>query len=101
MAMEQPLLVASKARVDITQKYDLKAEVGEGTYGLVYQAEQKGKQTKVAIKKFRSTKEGEGVSFSSFSPFPFPSVLHPPPLLSIVSPLIHSLKFSFISKRYH
>ena len=57
--MEQPLLVGSKSRVDITQKYDLKAEVGEGTYGLVYQAEFKGKQTKVAIKKFRSTKEGE------------------------------------------
>lgn len=59
----EPLLVASRPRVDITQKYDLKAEVGEGTYGLVYQAEHKAKQTKVAIKKFRSTKEGEGVSF--------------------------------------
>lgn len=68
----EPLLVASKARVDITQKYDLKAEVGEGTYGLVYQAEQKGKQIKVAIKKFRSTKEGEGVSFICFS---FSSIL--------------------------
>lgn len=61
----EPLLVASKARVDITQKYDMKVEVGEGTYGLVYQAELRGKNTKVAIKKFRSTKEGEGVSHNN------------------------------------
>jgi len=61
----EPLLVASKSRVDITQKYDLKDEVGEGTYGLVYKGELRGKNTKVAIKKFRSTKEGEGISLTA------------------------------------
>lgn len=59
------MVVTSKPSVDVTQKYDLTYEVGEGTYGLVYKAEERGKPNKVAIKKFRSTKEGEGISLTA------------------------------------
>ena len=51
---------------DITIKYDLLFEVGEGTYGIVYKAEAKSTaRTKCAIKKFRATKDGEGISLTA------------------------------------
>eukprot|EP01112_Ceratiomyxa_fruticulosa_P017144 TRINITY_DN5284_c0_g2_i1.p1 TRINITY_DN5284_c0_g2~~TRINITY_DN5284_c0_g2_i1.p1 ORF type:complete len:366 (+),score=73.55 TRINITY_DN5284_c0_g2_i1:381-1478(+) len=61
----EPIVKTSKARVDIKHKYSLTYEVGEGTYGQVYKAEEKGKGNKVAIKKFRPTKEGEGISLTA------------------------------------
>jgi len=62
---DHPLVITSKPSVDATQKYDFSYEIGEGTYGLVYKAEEKGKANKVAIKKFRTTKEGEGISLTA------------------------------------
>ncbi|EGG19775.1 protein serine/threonine kinase [Cavenderia fasciculata] len=52
-------------RIDVTEKYQFSYEVGSGTYGMVYKAEDKKKHNRVAIKKFRSTKEGEGLSLTA------------------------------------
>eukprot|EP01133_Synstelium_polycarpum_P015130 gene15130-17909_t len=51
--------------MNVTDKYTLSYEVGSGTYGMVYKAEDKKRHNRVAIKKFRSTKEGEGLSLTA------------------------------------
>ena len=46
-------------------EYDLIGKIGEGTYGLVYLARNKDKSKgthSTAIKKFKPSKEGDGVS---------------------------------------
>lgn len=45
------------------QQYDLVGKIGEGTYGLVFLAKTKlHRGTKIAIKKFKQSKDGDGVS---------------------------------------
>lgn len=54
-----------RARPEWLQQYDLVGKIGEGTYGLVYLAKSKEpahRGTKIAIKKFKQSKEGDGVS---------------------------------------
>ncbi|XP_024356729.1 cyclin-dependent kinase E-1 isoform X3 [Physcomitrium patens] len=55
-----------RARPEWLQQYDLVGKIGEGTYGLVYLAKSKepahSRGTKIAIKKFKQSKEGDGVS---------------------------------------
>ncbi|XP_010918105.1 cyclin-dependent kinase E-1 [Elaeis guineensis] len=44
------------------QFYDLVGKIGEGTYGLVFLARTKHRKGCIAIKKFKQSKEGDGVS---------------------------------------
>jgi cyclin-dependent kinase 8/11 len=47
------------------QQYELVGKIGEGTYGLVFLAKSKlpaNKGVHIAIKKFKQSKEGDGVS---------------------------------------
>lgn len=58
--------VRKKQRVDAYTKYDVTYFVGEGTYGHVYKAQDKKTHKKLAIKKFKQTKEGEGISLTAY-----------------------------------
>ncbi|EFA86058.1 protein serine/threonine kinase [Heterostelium album PN500] len=61
-----PIVLTSTSRVDVSEKYTFSYEVGSGTYGMVYKADDKKRHNmRVAIKKFRSTKEGEGLSLTA------------------------------------
>lgn len=42
--------------------YDLIGKIGEGTYGLVFLARTKQRKCCIAIKKFKQSKDGDGVS---------------------------------------
>ncbi|XP_039142083.1 cyclin-dependent kinase E-1 [Dioscorea cayenensis subsp. rotundata] len=44
------------------QLYDLVGKIGEGTYGLVFLARPKQRKGCIAIKKFKQSKDGDGVS---------------------------------------
>ncbi|KAJ4773502.1 Protein kinase superfamily protein [Rhynchospora pubera] len=44
------------------QMYELVGKIGEGTYGLVFLARTKNRKGSIAIKKFKQSKEGDGVS---------------------------------------
>ncbi|CAD5171421.1 unnamed protein product [Musa acuminata subsp. burmannicoides] len=44
------------------QQYDLVGKIGEGTYGLVFLARTNLRKCCIAIKKFKQSKEGDGVS---------------------------------------
>ncbi|KAI0488389.1 hypothetical protein KFK09_028220 [Dendrobium nobile] len=44
------------------QQYDLVGKIGEGTYGLVFLAKTKLRKSCIAIKKFKQSKDGDGVS---------------------------------------
>jgi serine/threonine protein kinase len=59
-----PLSLTSTS--DITQQYDVQFSVGEGTYGIVHKAVDRQTKRKVAIKKFKPTKEGEGISLTAY-----------------------------------
>jgi len=55
-------------RPRIKQKYEWNDKgdvIGEGTYGLVFRAKQKQTNKRVAVKKFKNTKEGEGISITA------------------------------------
>lgn len=53
----------SSNRPEWLKKYDLIGKIGEGTYGLVFLAKIKDNRTKsIAIKKFKQSKDGDGVS---------------------------------------
>ncbi|EFJ10407.1 hypothetical protein SELMODRAFT_128208 [Selaginella moellendorffii] len=57
--------IAKRARPAWLQQYELLGKIGEGTYGLVYLAKSKlvsNRGVKIAIKKFKQSKEGDGVS---------------------------------------
>ncbi|KYQ92269.1 protein serine/threonine kinase [Tieghemostelium lacteum] len=61
-----PIVFTSTNRLDVQDKYLFNYEVGSGTYGMVYKADDKKRpNNRVAIKKFRSTKEGEGLSLTA------------------------------------
>ena len=50
-------------RPEWLQQYDLNGKIGEGTYGLVFLARIKSNRSKsIAIKKFKQSKDGDGVS---------------------------------------
>ncbi|KAL8265758.1 hypothetical protein R6Q59_003102 [Mikania micrantha] len=50
-------------RPEWLQQYDLIGKIGEGTYGLVFLAKIKSNRSKsIAIKKFKQSKDGDGVS---------------------------------------
>jgi cyclin-dependent kinase 8/11 len=54
-----------RVRPEWLQQYELVGKIGEGTYGLVYLARSKHpshRGMKIAIKKFKQSKEGDGVS---------------------------------------
>ncbi|XP_072962282.1 cyclin-dependent kinase E-1 [Typha angustifolia] len=44
------------------QQYELVGKIGEGTYGLVFLARTKQRKGSIAIKKFKQSKEGDGIS---------------------------------------
>ncbi len=50
----------------ISSKYNIEEKVGEGTYGWVYKASTKVGKQPVAIKKFKTTKDGEGLSLTAY-----------------------------------
>lgn len=53
----------SSNRPEWLQHYDLIGKIGEGTYGLVFLAKIKANRSKsIAIKKFKQSKDGDGVS---------------------------------------
>lgn len=55
-------------RPRIKQKYEWNDKgdvIGEGTYGLVFRAKHKQTNKRVAVKKFKNTKEGEGISITA------------------------------------
>lgn len=53
----------SSNRPEWLQQYDLIGKIGEGTYGLVFLAKIKSNRSKsIAIKKFKQSKDGDGVS---------------------------------------
>eukprot|EP01119_Soliformovum_irregulare_P011171 TRINITY_DN2781_c0_g1_i1.p1 TRINITY_DN2781_c0_g1~~TRINITY_DN2781_c0_g1_i1.p1 ORF type:complete len:317 (+),score=43.01 TRINITY_DN2781_c0_g1_i1:99-1049(+) len=61
--------IRKRPRIDITTGYQFhlnKDIVGEGTFGIVYRAKDKISQQPVAIKKFKPTKEGEGISLTAY-----------------------------------
>jgi cyclin-dependent kinase 8/11 len=49
-------------RPEWLQMYELVGKIGEGTYGLVFLARTKNRKGSIAIKKFKQSKEGDGVS---------------------------------------
>ncbi|KAM9972154.1 hypothetical protein ACTFIW_003511 [Dictyostelium discoideum] len=62
-----PIVLTSTYRLDVQEKYTFSYEIGSGTYGMVYKADDKKRpNNKVAVKKFRSTKEGEGLSLTAY-----------------------------------
>jgi cyclin-dependent kinase 8/11 len=63
--MEEPIRNL-KRKFDIKQKYDMGDKVGEGTYGIVLRALSKATRKSVAIKKFKATKDGEGISLTAY-----------------------------------
>jgi len=58
--------VRNKERQDLKSRYDVVNVEGEGTYGLVSKAKDKKSMKKVAIKTFKATKEGEGISLTAY-----------------------------------
>lgn len=65
-------------RPEWLQHYDLLGKIGEGTYGLVFLAKIKSNGNKpIAIKKFKQSKDGDGVS-----PTAIREIMVPLPLLS-------------------
>ena len=59
------------------QQYDLIGKIGEGTYGLVFLARTKspGNRGKsIAIKKFKQSKDGDGVSPTAIREIMVPSL---------------------------
>jgi cyclin-dependent kinase 8/11 len=54
--------VLRRARPTIEQEFEKSEKVGEGTYGVVNRATDKKIRRTVAIKEFKETKEGEGIS---------------------------------------
>jgi len=59
--------IRKRPRPDINQRYESPIKVGEGTYGFVFMAkDKKPPQKKVAIKKFKAHKEGEGISVTAY-----------------------------------
>lgn len=58
--------IRKKPRIDAASKYEVIYFVGEGTYGHVYKAQDKKTHKKLAIKKFKQTKEGEGISLTAY-----------------------------------
>eukprot|EP00743_Colponemidia_sp_Colp-15_P004668 GILK01005030.1.p1 GENE.GILK01005030.1~~GILK01005030.1.p1 ORF type:complete len:416 (-),score=27.49 GILK01005030.1:177-1370(-) len=46
--------------------FELDGKIGEGTYGLVYKGRAKDQRKKVALKKFKATREGEGISLTAY-----------------------------------
>lgn len=55
----------NRSRPAWLQQYELVGKIGEGTYGLVFLAKSKllaNKGVRIAIKKFKQSKEGDGVS---------------------------------------
>lgn len=53
------------SKPDWLQQYDLLGKIGEGTYGLVFLARIKSATNRgksIAIKKFKQSKDGDGVS---------------------------------------
>jgi len=56
----------SKTQDAENNRYESMVLVGEGTYGYVYKAKEKVTQKRVAIKKFKPTKEGEGISLTAY-----------------------------------
>lgn len=59
--------IRKKIKIDSIEKnYELKELIGSGTYGLVYKAFSKNDKKKMAIKKFKPTKEGEGISLTAY-----------------------------------
>eukprot|EP00250_Pteridium_aquilinum_P010926 c19719_g1_i3 orf=927-1853(-) len=56
---------SARSRPAWLQQYELVGKIGEGTYGLVFLAKSKhppNKGVQIAIKKFKQSKEGDGVS---------------------------------------
>ncbi|GMP32829.1 hypothetical protein CsSME_00006407 [Camellia sinensis var. sinensis] len=54
---------SGSSRPEWLQQYDLIGKIGEGTYGLVFLAKIKSNRSKsIAIKKFKQSKDGDGVS---------------------------------------
>lgn len=57
----------ARSEISVFYQYDERRDlVGEGTYGCVYKAKEKQNQRQVAIKKFKPTKEGEGISLTAY-----------------------------------
>jgi serine/threonine protein kinase len=79
------------------QQYDLIGKIGEGTYGLVFLARIKSPTTNrgksIAIKKFKQSKDGDGVSPTAIREI---MVLFLLLLLSVCFPIMFSL-FLFLS----
>lgn len=67
--MEEALRKRPRLIIDDTSphsSYDHFINVGEGTFGFVWQANEKETKKKVAVKKFKGTKEGEGISLTAY-----------------------------------
>eukprot|EP00897_Mesotaenium_endlicherianum_P007238 jgi/Mesen1/6542/ME000334S05887 len=65
MAVAGDHRLKASRRPEWLNEYDLVGKIGEGTYGLVYLARNKDKSKgsgRTAIKKFKQSKEGDGVS---------------------------------------
>lgn len=53
----------SSSKPEWLEQYDVIGKIGEGTYGLVFLAKIKSNRSKsIAIKKFKQSKDGDGVS---------------------------------------
>ena len=68
-AKQAPAMRVGQKRPRIRDKYTWDEQqhvIGEGTYGIVYRATPKNAPNRsVAIKKFKNTKEGEGISLTA------------------------------------
>jgi len=56
---------SNRSKPEWLQQYDLIGKIGEGTYGLVFLARIKSSTNRgksIAIKKFKQSKDGDGVS---------------------------------------
>lgn len=61
------------------QQYELVGKIGEGTYGLVFLARTKQhRKSSIAIKKFKQSKEGDGVSPTAIREIMVSSKKHQP-----------------------
>lgn len=83
-------------------KYQKLEKIGEGTYGVVYKAKEKGSNRVIALKKIRLEHEDEGVPSTAIREISILKELHHPNIVSLLDVVHYNYKlylvFEFLDK---